>query len=273
MKIENRLARLMRNSGYARFLLPVGAMLIAFGVLSLGMESDGGPAVLTPPVFIAAGIVAAAAGIFLTARAFRKSRELDAAVPNGGAFPALEFADFKNAPDVTEYYFRFDGNSLRPGYILEDAAGKPVFEGKMLKNSLVGARKFEFRDHVSGSVTPHNVGHTMTSVMNNEFFSVRSSFRFDGQNVWDVLHGRGLRMTTDLHSSFPKLVYEVARNGEPFARFESSSVWVHEEDEAAHGPAVPAGSMFYRVWTNSDDFDTLFLTVFAVSETGQAVVE
>ena len=273
MKFENRLARFMKNSGPARFLVPVGAMLIAFGVLTLGAESEGSASFLTPPVFILAGVAAAAAGVLLTVRAFRKSRELDAAVPNGGAFPAGDFADFKNAPGVTEYYFRFDGNSLKPGYILEDAAGAPVFEARMFKRSLVGARSYEFTDRSTGAVTPHEVGHTVTSAMNGEFFSVRSSFKFDGQDVWDVLHGRGLRMTTDLHSRFPKLVYEVAMNGEAFARVETCSVYVHEEEEAKHGIAVPTGSIYYRVWTNSDDFDSLFLTVFAISETEQTVVE
>ena len=36
---------------------------------------------------------------------------------------------------------------------------------------------------------------------------------------------------------------------------------------------IPAGRYYYRVRKNSEDLDTLFLTIFAVSETEQAVVE
>ena len=36
---------------------------------------------------------------------------------------------------------------------------------------------------------------------------------------------------------------------------------------------IPVGRYYYRVWTNSNDFETLFLTIFAISETEQAVVE
>jgi hypothetical protein len=33
------------------------------------------------------------------------------------------------------------------------------------------------------------------------------------------------------------------------------------------------GRYYYRIWTDTDDLETLFLTVFAISETEQAVVE
>ena len=67
--------------------------------------------------------------------------------------------------------------------------------------------------------------------------------------------------------------YNVAKDGLPFARIESSSVYVHEEDDAEHKVKIPTGRMYYRIWTNSSDFDLLFLVAFAISETEQAVVE
>ncbi len=271
MSFENKIARIMRNTGPARFFVPVGLILIVFGVLTLRSESGSVDAVSM--LMLAAGIAAVVFGTLKTVRAFRESGKLDAAVPNGGAFPTEAFEGFKNLPEVTEYYFRFDGNSLKPGYILEDADKQPVFEGKMLKNALVGTRSFVFRDHSTGSARTHEVGHTVTTRMNDEFFSVRSSFKLDGKDIWDVLHGRGLRLATDLHSSFPYMVYYFAQNGAPFARVETSSVYVHEEDEAQHRLAIPSGRMYYRVWTNTRDYESLFLTIFAISETEQAVVE
>ncbi|MBR5752283.1 MAG: hypothetical protein IKX84_07820, partial [Clostridia bacterium] len=148
-----------------------------------------------------------------------------------------------------------------------------LFEGKMLKNALVGSRSYEFIDHVSGRSETHEVGHTVTQTFDNEFFSARSWFKIDGENVWDLLHDRGLRMNTDLHSRFPSPIYDVTKAGEMYARIESTSIYVHEEDEKAHRLAVPTGRMYYRFWTASDDLETMFITMFALSETEQAVAE
>ena len=148
-----------------------------------------------------------------------------------------------------------------------------IYEGKMTKNNPVGARLYTFRSGVTGVETEHQVGHTVTMTQDNELFSGKSSFKFDGKDVWDAIHEKGFRIRTDLRSRFPRLTYLVAKNGAAAARIETSSIYVHEEEEAAHAAAVPAGSMYYRVWTNSGDFDSLFLIVFAVSETEQTVVE
>ena len=338
-----KLARIMRNTGPARFFVPIGIIFIIFGVLTLGFNTDtyletagtvtaveeapvaadepqqfdvsftytvdgkeyegtfsglsdeyqvgdeiklfydpADPVKTTntksgkffAPILIAVGALAAAFGILKTVKAFQLSKALDARVPAGetsAQTPAFE--GMKTAPGVTEYYFRFDGNSLKPGYLIEDADRKVLFEGKMLKNSLVGARVFEFKNHVTGVAKEHEVGHTTTSSMNDEFFSVSSTFKFDGESVWDVLHDKGLRLSTNLLSKFPHLIYDATKDGAPFARIETSGVYVHEEDEAQHKINLPSGRMYYRFWTASADFETLFLTIFAISETEQTMVE
>lgn len=339
MNFENKLARLMRNTGPARVFVPMGLVMIVFGILMLGFKTDdfvqttgkitsveeyinsenqkeydvgftyevdgkayeglfanlsGGfsegaditiyynpenPEQTTnsklggffAPLLIALGALAIGFGVFQTTKAFKKSKALDESAP--GASSESAFEGFRNAPGVTEYYFRFDGNTLKPGYIVEDAARKVLFEGKMTRNALVGARMFLFVDHTTGRETEHEVGHTVTNSYNDEFFSIKSSFKFDGENVWDALHNRGLRMTTSLFSKFPRITYNVTKDGAAFAQIETSSRYVHEEDEAQHKLVVPAGRMYYRFWTASDDFDSLFLTIFAISETEQTFTE
>ncbi len=340
MKIENTFARLMRNTGPARFLVPLGIILIVFGVIMSGMNTgsfelttgritsvtevdstendkqydvgitytvngttynsvfpnllgeytvgdsidvyydpedpesitNGKIGGFVAPAMIGVGALAVAGGIYTAVKAFRKSRELDETMPDDG-FPVTGFDGFKEATGVSEYYFRFDGNALKPGYLLEDADRNILFEGKMLKNNLVGPRTFEFSDHTNGFTQEHEVGHTTTTSYNNEFFSVSSWFKFDGKNIWDILHDRGLRLNTDMHSKFPYLIYLVTRDGVPFARFETSSIYVHEDEEAQHKLVIPYGRMYYRCWTGTDDIETLFLTMFAVSESEQTVVE
>ena len=335
--MENKFARFMRNTGPARFLVPLGILLIIVGVLLTAFKSDnyqetvGTVTTVTEDVnaenekiydisftykvdgkeytgtfanmpesqkkgdevkvfynpenpeqvsdsktpgfigliVIAVGVLALVGGVLLTVKAFRKSKELDKA-PKA---PAVDFEGFKQAPGVTEYYCRHDGVTLKPGYILEDGARRLLFEGKMTKQALVGARTFEFRNHLTGRVQEHEVGHTMTQSFNDEFFSVKSWFKFDGKNVWDLLHEKGLRMTTNLHSKFPNLIYEVSKDGAAFAQIETCGKYVHEDEAAKHKVNIPVGRYYYRVWTNSSDLDSLFLTIFAISETEQTVVE
>ncbi|MBR3486914.1 MAG: hypothetical protein IKH31_04995 [Clostridia bacterium] len=98
-------------------------------------------------------------------------------------------------------------------------------------------------------------------------------YKFDGRNVWDEIHDRGVRIATNMLSKFPYMVCDNTKNGEVLAGVESTGVYVHEEDEAPHKAVVPTGSMYYRIWTPSNDFESLFFTVFAISESEQAIVE
>ena len=335
--MENKFARIMRNTGPARFFVPFGIILIIFGILMMSFTSGdyletvgkvtsveeiinaenqkeydvtftytvngkqytgtftalpeaskegdeikvlydaADPEKVTnskisgfvPPVIIAVGALAMVFGVFKTVKAFQKSKALDRVPKASGA----DFENFKQTPGVTEYYCRYDGVMLKPGYIMEDAFRKVLFEGKMVKQAVIGARVFEFTDHTTGVVTQHEVGHTVTQSYNDEFFSMKSWFKFDGKNVWDLLHEKGLRMNTNLRSKFPNLIYEVSKDGKAFARIETSGKYVHEDEAAEHKVNIPVGKFYYRVWTNSNDFETLFLTIFAISETEQTVVE
>ena len=134
-------------------------------------------------------------------------------------------------------------------------------------------RLFVFTDRRNGTAEEHEVGHTTTQTFNDEFFSAKSSFKFDGKKIWDVLHERGIRIATDLRSKFPNMTYTVSKDGRFFATVETSGKYVHEEDAAEHTLNIPVGRYYYRCWTNESDIALLFLTVFAISETEQAVVE
>ncbi len=220
-----------------------------------------------------AGIAALSYGIFSAVKNFKKSAGLDQDIREKGGFTEIPKVDVPALEAMTEYYVLFDGKHLTPGYIVEDRQRQPVYEMTMTKNSLTSARTFTFTNHVTGEVREHAVGHTTTVHYNEEFFSARSWFRFDGKNVWEVLHEAGIRIETDLISIVPRVRYTVSLNGVFFGLLETTSVNVHEEDEAQHKLNVPVGQYYYRCWTNRDDLDLLFLTVFAISETEQAVVE
>jgi len=340
MAIENKIGRLARNTGPARFFIPVGIVLIIFGAILFGFKTDkyvkttgtitsvtegfyddeqnqqqydvdfsfdvdgvqhvgtfagmtgsykAGDSITVyydpadpsktasakmgsflPPIMIGVGVLAIAVGVYLTVKSIKKSKALDAAAPSADK---VNFDGFKESEGVTEYYFRWDGNSLKPGYLIEDADRNVLFEGAMTKNALVGARTFTFTDHTTGTVTEHQVSHPVTQTYNDGFFNARGWFKIDGENVWDVIHERGIRISTDLLSKFPNIGYNVAKDGVPFAVIRSTGAYVHEDDEAQHKFVVPMGHMFYRFWTNSRDFESLFLIMFATSDIDQTIVE
>ena len=221
-------------------------------------------------VMAVAGVALVAFSVLSTVKKVQKSRELDAKTrPADG--------NVRVAPlpkdQLTEYYVAFDGSTLKPGYTVEDKNRKVVYEMTMTKQALVGARTFEFRNKLTGRTQEHAVGHTTTVSYNNEIFSQTSWFSIDGKNVWDVLHEQGVRIDTDIASKFPKMIYTMSQNGRFFATIETSSMYIHEEDEAQHKIRIPYGKWYYRCWTNEQNLDLLFLTVFAISETEQAVVE
>lgn len=221
-------------------------------------------------VMAVAGVAMVVFSVLSTVKKVQKSRELDAKTrPADG--------NVRVAPlpkdQLTEYYVAFDGSTLKPGYTVEDKNRKVVYEMTMTKQALVGARTFEFRNKLTGRTQEHAVGHTTTVSYNNEIFSQTSWFSIDGKNVWDVLHEQGVRIDTDIASKFPKMIYTMSQNGRFFATIETSSMYIHEEDEAQHKIRIPYGKWYYRCWTNEQNLDLLFLTVFAISETEQAVVE
>lgn len=76
--MENKFARFLRNTGPARFFLPMGVLALVFGVLK-------------------------------TVKAFQKSKALDQ-MPKA---PTADFEGFKQAPGVRELYCRHDGVTLK----------------------------------------------------------------------------------------------------------------------------------------------------------------
>ena len=65
----------------------------------------------------------------------------------------------------------------------------------------------------------------------------------------------------------------MSKNGEAYARIETSGQFVHEDEAAQHAVNIPVGKWYYRIWTDSEDYETIFLTVFGLSESEQAIAE
>ncbi|MBP5592904.1 MAG: DUF3592 domain-containing protein [Clostridia bacterium] len=208
--------------------------------------------------------------IVITVRNFSKYKKLDNQVLDDAV---LE--EYRNRPlseEEVEYYCSLSGPMLKPGYLVEDKNRRPVFEAINTKNVPVVPREFQFVNHYSGKTTTHKVTRP-ADVGDNSVFSTTSTIKFDGVNIWDYLHKAGIRIKTDLTSILPRIRYTILLAGEQIARVETSSKYVHEEDEENKTIKIPVERYYYRIWTRELDLDLLFLAVFAISETNQTVVE
>ncbi|MBP5342869.1 hypothetical protein J6Y73_02970 [bacterium] len=337
MGVENKFARFMRNTGPARFLLPLGIVLIIVGIvitfigsstkdyietkatvtnsyetpgsdmtsytIDFTYEVDGNiqngsitdtsartgeftiyynpldPAEyvesringLVGIVIIVVGVGTLGLAIYITVKKFKKSKAIDNIKLDDATIEAYKNRELLETE--VEYYSLLDGHTLKPGYIIENKNRSPVYEAINTKNIPALPREFEFVNHHTNKTTVHKVTRPFDSTVNDEVFSVSSSFKFDGQNIWDLLHSKGIKIETDLTSIFPKIRYNIFLAGEKIARVETSSKYVHEEDEEDKKIKIPVGRYFYRIWTREADLELLFLTIFAISETNQTVVE
>lgn len=162
------------------------------------------------------------------------------------------------------YFFRPDNKVLKQGFFMTDAEGNTVYESKVLKQSLIGPAKVEFINHVSGKTEEHQVGKVGTTEVSGaltEFFSVKSSFKFDGKRIWDYLHGMGVRIDSAMSGGRLGMTYTVSLRGEQIATLSSAS--------PKGGKALITSPYHYDVTTSEEYLDLAFLTVYSIARTDQ----
>lgn len=179
--------------------------------------------------------------------------------------------DFTFAPSVKgeerALYFLTDLGTVKAGHHLEDRSRRVLYEAKMTKFSPFSAFEFSFIDHENNRTTPHLIGHTEEMDWNSILIDNNYTFTFDGKDVWKQLRDYGITINSRLVGVMP--AYTICLNGEELAYAESTSQYVHEEDEAEH---KIAGKMpvqgFYRVRTREKNLDLLFVILVAMARSG-----
>lgn len=153
---------------------------------------------------------------------------------------------------------------MKQGATLTDEAGSTAYEAKMLKKSLFGGMQFDFVNHVTGKTVPHKVGHTLTSESENggvlDVVSKNSRFKLDGKNIWDSLHGQGIRIDTHRTGGKLGMTYSVTLRGQPLATVETST---------KSGKGLITADHCYRVTADEADLDLAFMVTFAIARTDQ----
>ena len=154
--------------------------------------------------------------------------------------------------------------TVKQAFYLEDENGNKVYEGKMLKFSLLGASPFEFTNHITNKTQEHKVGKTITTEEGNggliNMMSKRSSFKFDGKKIWDYLHDEGIRIDSRIAGNKLGMTYDVTFKGQPLATIAMSS---------PKGKSIITTDLYYDVFCEEKDLDLVFLVAFSIAKTEQ----
>ena len=156
--------------------------------------------------------------------------------------------------------------TVKQSFFLEDENGNTVYEGKMTKFSLFGASPYEFINHRTNRTEVHKVGKTATAEVGGggliSALSKRSSFRFDGQKIWDYLHDEGIRIGTGISDRKLGMSYDVTFKGAPLATIANSS---------PKGKSIFTTDLYYDVTCEEKDLDLVFLVAFSIAKTEQTI--
>lgn len=207
------------------------------------------------------------AAVVVTGRKNRTARaELEKLKAERGGMaytPSVKGAD-------REVYFLTDTGTPKYGHRIEDKNRKVLYEAKMTKFSMTTAYRFDFIDHEHGTVTPHLVGHEEETDWGDSFLlDNHYTFELDGEDIWKHLKRHGVSVETERMEGTVWPRFRVSRDGEEIAILESTSRYVHEEDEQAHKVMKKlAVRGYYRIWTREENLDAVFVTAMAFARSG-----
>lgn len=162
------------------------------------------------------------------------------------------------------YFFQPEKKILKQGFFMTDEDKNVVYEAKMLKQPILGAMEFEFINHITGQSGVHKVGHTVTTETSGlfEFFSIKSSFKYDGENIWDYLHDQGIRIDSSIAGDRIGMSYHISLKGKDMADIATAS--------PDGGNGLITGASWLKVTAAEEDIDLAFLTAFSIARTDQS---
>lgn len=261
MSILKKLLLLKNEAGLAL----IGLLFAVIG----GAVFLSDPGELMPLCFLAIGVILFLVGLVKVirelktpARSLSQYDKIDArAVP-----PAEPVQDTAEGEEDFVFHFTGKGNQ---SYVMKDAGGTPVYEATTDKLLMVKARPFVFRNCMNGQETTHAVSGTVTtSVGGNGSFggvNIRSTFRIDGQDVWDQIAAQGYGFTFSMNKLAAH--YEVRHWNRPagFAELGGTGLMDPRYRDNPLGK-VPTNGIF-KVRCRRSDVPAFFLICFAVTLT------
>ena len=167
--------------------------------------------------------------------------------------------------ETKSYLFRVDKKFLKQGYVLLDENKNIVYEAKMTKFTIFTPFKFLFINHLAHTSVEHKVSHTVTLEQSTfgmlDFFSTKSSFKFDGKKIWDFLHEQGIRIDSHLSNKVAGMTYTVSLKGKEIATLTMAN--------PTGKKLFVVSDVCYNISTTEENLDWAFLSAFAFARTDQ----
>ena len=166
------------------------------------------------------------------------------------------------------YYFGYDKKTaLLPGHLMVDRNHQPIYHAEILYGDVLNGYEVDFTNNLIHYQHHHKLGATVTSGAGADDLGmpIHSSFRFDGEDIWDYLKSLGY------HYQFHRfgLAYQVdvANGGMPVGTIYSSNGG--KNYFGAEGPIQPkmGSSGMYVVECADRDVDAMFLLAMAFART------
>ena len=166
--------------------------------------------------------------------------------------------------ETKTYFFRPDKKGLKQGFVLTDENKNTIYEAIMTKFALFTAFGFKFVNHAANTFAEHKVGHTLTLEQSGAIgvFATKSSFKFDGKNIWDYLHDQGVRIDSDISRGSLGMTYTVSLKGKEIAAVSMAN--------PGGNNLIVLNRFCYDIKTSEEYLDLAFLCAFAFARTEQA---
>ncbi len=233
-----------------------------------------------PYLILVLGVGCIVAGIVVIARGIRSAHaEENGTKTSYNSNMFNQYSDYQvseydlqqirdNPEETKEYYFHWCGK-LNQSYVLETTDRQAVFKADCIAFPLFRPYQYNFVNCETGSTTPHEISHTVTTSFgsgNGSGASLstpsNSKFKIDGEDIWQHIGKMGYSIEPELNGI--KLNFDVMHHGIKVARLEAAGANVAKGTNSKLGDKLPADGV-YRVFCKKKDLEAVFVVCFTVS--------
>ena len=171
----------------------------------------------------------------------------------------------KNSNEETqEYYFHFCGK-MNQSYVLETPERETIINMECLKFNPFKPYQFKFTNKLNLTVNNYTVSHTVTYSMGSSgwSFPVKSTFKLNGENVFDVIAKNGYSINAKVEGL--RLNFDIFKYGVKVASLNMGGANIAKANKS-YGKMgnIPTNGV-YSVSARESDLDMVALIAFSVS--------